>query len=505
MSEVLRNEVRPGFYLDSVALMRLSARLRELEGVSEAVLMIGTAPNKAILRDAGVLDATGSAAGPADLILAVRAKQAQQAEAALATARAALDARVAPTAAGTAAAPRTLGGALAALPSADLALISVPGPFAVREAGAALAAGLNVLLFSDNIAVADELALKQDATARGLLLMGPDCGTAYLGGVALAFANRVRRGPVGVIAASGTGLQEVAVQLDRAGSGVSQGIGVGGRDLSDAVGGLSTLQAIDWLEADAGTEQILLISKPPGARTAQSVFARLAGCTKPVTVCLLGLSRAAVPAALRAADTLEQAVQTVLGADPRSGFDIDAIAVAARATLDPRRRWVRGLFAGGTLCAEAQVVFAAAGARSGSNAPLTPATAHDTHHDQDAGHRLLDLGADEFTRGRPHPMLEPTVRDAPLAEALGDPHCAVVLLDVVLGLGSHADPAAAICRQLDAAPAERPEVVAYVCGTPGDPQDSRVQERALREAGVLLAPSNAAAAALALAIATPGD
>ncbi|MEM7407664.1 MAG: hypothetical protein AAF458_20400 [Pseudomonadota bacterium] len=285
---VVLNVVRPGFYLDSVALMRIAAQLKNLPGIDEAVLMIGTDANKQILNDAGVFDAASGHATPTDLIIAVRGVDEAAVAACLDAADQALAGPASRTAVTERVLPRTLDGALQQLPNANLALISTPGEFAVREARRALDAGLNVMLFSDNVGAQDEVALKTRANANDLLVMGPDCGTAYLGGVPVAFANAVAPGSVGIVAASGTGLQEVAVLLDRAGSGVSHGIGVGGRDLSDAVGGLSTLAALDLLATDLATEQIIVISKPAGWGPVARVRDRAAGLGKPVTFCFLG-------------------------------------------------------------------------------------------------------------------------------------------------------------------------------------------------------------------------
>ena len=296
---MVANRVRRGFYLDSVVLMRLSVSLSDREGVESASLMIGTPSNLQILDEAGLLTAEGRGAGPDDLILAVRATE-RDARSKRGWTRRRRRSSGPPS-------PKSrsdlrfpgLRSALEAFPGANLSIVSVPGPYAVPEARRALRLGLNVLLFSDHVAVEDEVALKQEAGRRGLLVMGPDCGTAIIGGVPLAFANRVRRGAIGVVAASGTGLQEFSVLVHRGGGGLSHGIGVGGRDLNDAVGAASTLPALDLLEADAATRHIAIVSKPPGPRTEAAFIARLAECPKPVTLCLVGRDEAA-PARQRA-------------------------------------------------------------------------------------------------------------------------------------------------------------------------------------------------------------
>ena len=350
-----------------------------------------------------------------------------------------------------------------------------------------------LMLFSDNVSLGSERALKERAHSRGLLVMGPDCGTAYIAGTPLAFANVVPPGRVGVIAASGTGLQEVAVLLARAGGGISHGIGVGGRDLSDAVGGLSTLDAIDLLASDAGTDHLILVSKPPGRLTACLVFERIAAAGKPCTAVVFGASGIETPPAGPVlVPTLKDAVERATGIAPE--YDAGAVARREAARLEPGRHALRGLFCGGTLTAEAYSVLEAAGLDVASN------TSSPARFGANAPHTVIDLGADEYTVGRPHPMIDPALRTAKLREALAEPAVAVVLLDVVLGLGAHPDPARPVCDAVLDASGEGPAVVASVCGTRDDPQDCERQAAMLVSAGVVVAPSNADAAAVAAAI-----
>jgi FdrA protein len=489
MSVVL-NEVRRATYLDSIMLMRMSREIAALPGVIEAGLFIGTPANKEILRDAGILGPEGVAAGAGDLILALAAKDAAAGEAALAHARELLDRPIVTETSGVT--TRSIRAAVHEMPDANLALISVPGPFAAAEARKAMALGLHVMIFSDNVPLAEEAALKREARERGLFVMGPDCGTAIIAGVPLAFANVVPRGDIGVIGASGTGIQEVTTLIARAGRGISHAIGTGGRDLKPEVGAITTLMAIDALETDASTSHIVLISKPPAADVARIVLDRVGRSRKPFTVCFLGADNLALPANATAAPTLRDAAARALGRPP-----------AAPAPPPPLRAppphpggggpLVRGLFAGGTFCSEAQIVFRRAGLAVSSNVPVPGAA------DASAGgHVMIDLGDDEYTRGRPHPMLEPSVRDAPLAAALADPAVSVILIDVVLGLGAHPDPAGHLAGVL----AERKSaalIVASVTGTDADPQRRAAQVRKLTAVGVIVAESNADAAEAAIA------
>ncbi len=491
---VVVNRVRKGFYLDSVALMRISRGIAAMPGVEEAGLMIGTPANRQILSEAGVLDETGAAAAPGDLVIAIRARDEAAATAALAEAEALLDAPRRSAGEASAWRPRTLRAAQLQMSDASIALISVPGDFAAAEALKAIRRGLDVMIFSDNVSVAEEVELKLEARSLGRLVMGPDCGTAIIGGVPLAFANVVPPGDIGIIGASGTGIQEISCLIAKAGRGVSHAIGTGGRDLKAEVGGITTLMAIDLLDEDPSTKHIVIVSKPPAAAVAKAVLARVGKSKKPFTICFLGGDGEGLPANARTAATLSEAALLATGAVVGSAWGGAIKPALARKGADQ----IRGLYSGGTLCAEAQIVLQAHQLDVMSNVPVPGAKALAKLSD---GHALIDLGDDEFTRGRPHPMIEPAVRDAPLVEALADPKVAVILLDVVLGFGGHGDPAGHLARLLsNGKPGEGPALIASVTGTEADPQGLAAQTAALKAAGVIVCASNAEAAALAAAI-----
>lgn len=504
------NFVRRSVYHDSVTLMRLTRDMEAVAGVRRAAVMMGTPANRALLAQAGLLTADGETAGPVDLLIAVAAEEAEAATAAAAAAAAGLARRPAP--APGAPHPHTLAAALRALPDATLALVSVPGAYAGAEARRALTAGLHVMLFSDNVPVETEVELKRLARTRGLFLLGPDCGTAILDGVPLGFANAVPRGRIGLVAASGTGLQEVICRLAAEGEGVSHAIGVGGRDLSDAVGGVMTLAALEALAADALTEVIVLVGKPPGPAVGPRAAAALAATGKPSVCCLVGAAGAGrAPAAaasplVHAAGTLEDAalaaVALLRGQEPRAvdfslpATEIDRLAAEQSRGLAPGQQFVRGLYAGGTLAWEAVALLSAA--LDG----VTPGVSGG-----EGGHRVIDLGADVFTVGRPHPMIDGSVRRDWIEREARDPSTAVLLLDLVLGHGAHPDPAGelapalAAARRTAAAAGRGLAVVAAVVGTERDPQPRAAQVAALRAAGALVMDSNAQAARLAARIA----
>ncbi len=224
------------------------------------------------------------------------------------------------------------------------------------------------MLFSDNVSLDDEVKLKRQGHEKGLLVFGPDCGTAVINGAALGFANVVRRGPVGILGASGTGIQEICVLVDRLGSGISHAIGTGGRDLSIEVGASTTLRCIDLLEADERTRVIVVTSKPPDPRVATRVLERLARCRKPVVVNFLGGDAAGVASTpIHWASTLEEAadiavrLETGQGRGTSSGAaDLAALIGQAEqeaAKMAPNQKYLRGLFSGGTLGYEALLVL----------------------------------------------------------------------------------------------------------------------------------------------------
>jgi succinyl-CoA synthetase alpha subunit len=491
-------------YRDSVELMRIAAEIEGLDGITRAGLVMATPSNREVLQEAGLLAEAALNAGPNDLVVAVTAESEAAAEIALNRAAERLsgaDEGAASDAIRTS--WRTIAEGVADLGGADVALISTPGTYATAEALKALKRGINVFLFSDNVPIEDEIELKGLAMARGLLLMGPDCGTAILDGVPFGFANAVRRGDIGLIGASGTGLQQVSCLIDQGGAGVSQAIGVGGRDLDARVGGTMMLAALRRLDGDPGTRVIVLISKPPAATVARLVLEAAGSLKTPVVVNFLGGDPAAVRAfGLTPARTFETAAnaamafsrgeaipdETTAGADSLGTSRTASTDAIAR--LQPGQWRIRGLFAGGSLAGEAKLVL-------GWTLGVEAARAHE----------VLDLGDDEYTVGRPHPMIDPRLRNEHIAAAADDPSTAVILLDVVLGYGANEDPAAALVpavrdAQQRAARAGRTlAVVASVCGTDADPQGRSAQESILAAAGVILAPSNAQAAGIAAAIA----
>ncbi|MCE2404611.1 MAG: acyl-CoA synthetase FdrA [Dehalococcoidia bacterium] len=507
------NLVLKNTYRDSVVLMRISRELELMEGALKATALMGTENNKRLLEEAGLLSTDGQAATPNDLVLALEVSSPCPDQAIREKALSLLETRASGQS-GSGYRPRSLEGAVEALPDANLALISIPGEYAAREAQRALDLGLHVLLFSDNVSIDDEAFLKERAATSGLFMLGPDCGTAVINNVPLGFANAVPPGRVGLVAASGTGLQQVTCLLAAAGEGVSQALGVGGRDLDDRVGGAMMLQGLSALEADPHTEAIVLISKPPGPSTEARLLARLEKASKPCVVCFLGADvRETGPGLVSLASNLTDSADLVLDSlggrpasrdlEPRTRERLRELA----GRLGPGGcRSIRGLYSGGTLCYEAlfTVRELTAGPVS-SNLKLGGVRTVESSRGA-RGHVLVDLGDDRFTVGRPHPMIDLRQRCDMLKAEAADAEAAILLLDVVLGYGAHPDPASELAPAIQEAVRIAAEggrtlaCVAVLCGTQGDPQGLDRQKAALEAAGAVVVPSNLQAATIAAAL-----
>jgi FdrA protein len=470
--------LRQGVYRDSVTLMQISRTVSELAGVHSALVAMATPLNLDLLPRLGFPPVPE--ARPDDLLVAVEAED----DAALAGALARIDelfaTRVVSTGSASEEPPRTTRSALGRT-RGTLVVVSLPGQSAFVESMDALASGADVMLFSDNVSVDQEVRLKDEAHRRGLLVMGPDCGTAIVGGVGLCFANVMRPGKVGVVAASGTGAQQVCALLDAAGIGVSAVLGTGGRDLSRAVGARSSLDAMAMLDDHDGTDLVVMLSKPPPADVAERVQAAATALKTASVVGFLGRGRDDLTA-------LTAKVLAALGEPP-----LRVPEWTAPVPKNYRGGAVRGLYSGGTLCDEAMVVAQVSLGPIASNIPLDPAWALPASLTA-PGHLMIDFGDDQLTQGRPHPMIDWTLRMERFDAEVADPDCGVLLVDVVLGYGSHMDPSGVLAPHVRAATEQGVAVVVSLIGTTGDPQGLEKTAQELQAAGASVYLSNAAAA-----------
>jgi len=504
--------IRRNQYYDSVFLMGISKRISDIPGVQQNAVLMGSDTNKGLLSSIGIRDEQIDAAQPNDLIVGIVADTEQIVNGVLEKLDEYLIGGVPVSATSN---PHSLEDGLTQKPNANLAVISVPGEYAAREAHKALEAGLNVFLFSDNVSIEDEVDLKQFAGDKKLLVMGPDCGTSLIGGVGIGFANVVRRGPIGTIGAAGTGLQEFASQVHNAGSGISHAIGTGGHDLSDQIGGLTTFAALSALEADPQTQVIVVISKPPGQRALARLTERFKTCPKPVIGCFLGTQMKsnqddgspyyvrtideAVRLAINSVDTKQPCTEAEFTKEER------VWAAKEKTSWNSEQKYLRGIFAGGTFCYQSQQILREAGITVHSNAPL-----ESKHKLQDSDcsleHTIVDMGADEYTVGRPHPMIDGTLRKQRILAESRDQHIAILLLDFILGYNASMDPVGELLDYILEAKrgvesrGGKLTVVASVCGTDGDPQILELQIKLLRDAGIFVFQSNAQATSFCCAL-----
>ncbi len=481
-------EIRRGAYYDSVVLMQLQASLNSLPGIVNVGVMMGTAINKDILKQNGLLTAEAESAQADDLIISVKGFDQTAVKSALSQIDPLLSKRSGSLDQNYL--PKSLAAAAKMLPGANWVLVSVPGQYAADVAFQALRMHKHVFLYSDNVPVKDELSLKKEAASQGLLIMGPDCGTAIINGVGLGFANQIRQGPIGLVGASGTGLQQVSASIHQLGSGITHAIGTGGRDLSKDVGGITAFQALNLLSRDPETKSIVLISKPPSKKIAAKLLQTAIKINKPVVINFIGHI---IPPDAKMGNNIYFATslqETAILATKlvNSKIDADSSKQIQWAGFTSQKCYVRGLFSGGTLAYETLLILQNYLPTVYSNIPLKKEFKL-PESNTSKEHTIIDLGEDEFTVGRPHPMMDNTLRLERLSQEANDPEVAMILLDVVLGHGSHPDPAGELSPAIEKARANAKntgrelEFVIVLVGTDEDPQDINSQMKQLKDAG----------------------
>lgn len=497
--------IKRGAYHDSVALMRISRLVKSSGSVRRASVMMASPPNKGVLKESGLFNDLVESANSADLVIAVEAEDEDSAALALQAAEQALaGAGIQPDKQDESVPVRTLNQGLRHCEGANLAFISVPGIYAASEALKALKAGLNVFLFSDNVSLEDEVNLKKEAHQRGLIVMGPDCGTSLIKGVPLGFVNSVRHGCIGIVGASGTGIQEVMSIVERSGSGISHAFGTGSRDLTESVGGITMFDALNILENDSDTKVIVVLSKPPAQPIVDEISKRLSNFSKPSIVYFQGgCDDQKMGPNVHVADTLEHVAALALAIERNEVVPkperFQTTLPVLKATNDG---YLRGLFSGGTLAKEALLIIKSRLDRVVSNLSGENWTTLD--YDSNIGHSVIDFGDDQFTVGRPHPMIDLTYRMEQFNRDALNPSVRVLLMDIVLGYGAHPDPsqefAPVIANALKGAQADGRtlNVVLSIVGTDSDPQRYGIQVEKFSAAGALIAPTTAQAAHMAL-------
>lgn len=507
---IVKGLVKKGEYFDSVSLMIVSKEINQIEGVLDSSVVMGTSENKAILASAGLLIQEFSKCNDTDLLICLSAETEAHANKALLEVDGLLknirnkkdDEGIAKV--------RSIESAIEHMPEANLVLISIAGKYAAAEAMKALKNGLHVMIFSDNVSIEDELKLKNFAKEKGLLVMGPDCGTAIINGVPLAFANVVNRGNIGIVAASGTGLQEVSCIISNNGGGISQAIGTGGRDVKKEIGGIMFIEALKALNQDDATKVIVLVSKPPHPDVLQKISEEIVKIKKPVVGILIGGDPKVIRSAgAFAASNLEEAALIAIQLDKGEKPESDVAGNAASNMeiqkiadgLKPKGKYLRGLFSGGTLCDEAQLILKDSLGFVYSNSPLNPDYQLKSLW-KSQENTIIDMGEDEFTSGRPHPMIDFSLRCKRIVEEASVKDTAIILLDVVLGYGSNMQPSAELEPAILKAKQISPDliIICSVTGTDLDPQHRKKVIQHLESLGVIVMPSNVAAAKLCGAV-----
>lgn len=512
---VIKGIIKKGAYFDSVSLMMIAKQVNELEGILDSTVVMGTYENKSILKSAGLLIPEFEDTDDTDLLIVVKAENSRVADDAMERINKLLVEKKSPGKEKEDYIPKSFEGALKLMPDANLSLISVAGRYAYDEAMKALKKNLHVMIFSDNVPLEKEIELKKFAREKDLLVMGPDCGTAIINGAPLGFANIVAKGDIGIVGASGTGIQEVSSIISNEGCGISQAIGTGGRDVKKDVGGVMFLLGLKALTEDENTKIIVLVSKPPHEDVMKSIAEEIKNIDKPVVAIFLGGNPEILKDAnVNPAQTLEEAalmaVSISKGIDPDSfknslkerELQIHKAAEEEAGRKASTQKYIRGLFSGGTLCDEAQLIFKDLIGHVYSNAPLDPGyKLEDSWKSKE--HAVVDYGEDEFTVGRPHPMIDYSLRNRKILEEAQSRDTAVILLDVVLGYGSNMKPAEELAPVIKEAveTAEKDNrqlsVICSITGTDKDPQNRKFVEQSLKEGGVIVMPSNAAACRLA--------
>jgi len=506
---MIKGKILKGLYFDSVSLMIVSKELNKIKGVNDSSVVMGTDENKAILKMAELYTADFNDADDTDMLISIDADDDKSFQNALKVIDEKLEAIRNSTDESSDFAPKSFESALEKFPNANLSLISVAGKYAVNEAEKAIKKGLNVMLFSDNISEDDELRLKKNAVVKGLLLMGPDCGTAIINGIPLAFANIVNKGNIGIVAASGTGLQEVSTIISNLGGGISQAIGTGGRDVKETVGGLMFIEAIKALDKDEKTEVITLVSKPPHPEVLKKITGEIKKIKKPVVAIFIGADKKTVESSgAIAADNLEEAALISFALSQKKDYQKEITKLtekesqikklAEEIALINKGKYIRGLYSGGTLCDEAQLLLKESPGYTFSNTPLNP-----KYHLKDIWksqeHTIIDMGDDDFTSGRPHPMIDFSLRNRRIIDEAEDKDTAVILLDVVLGYGSNLAPDDELVPGFIEAKKVNPgiAIICSITGTDKDPQNRTKVKQHLEKAGAVVMNTNVEAVILA--------
>ena len=494
---VVKGIIKKGQYFDSVTLMIVAKNLRELPDVSDSSVVMATSENKAILKVADLLISDFKDTKDSDLLVVISAEDESVCDSAILKADELLQDIKKRSNDSTDFKPKSLEAAKEIMNDANLALISVSGKFAYSESKKAIDNNMNVMLFSDNVTISEEVSLKKAADKKNLLVMGPDCGTAIINRIPLAFANYVNLGEIGVVAASGTGLQEVTTLISNYGFGITQALGTGGRDIKEEVGGISFLRSLSMLAEDESTKVILMVAKPPHPSVLSKIGKFIEGIKKPTVAVFLGADQEDIDKyGIKYAETLEDGAKI---ACELTGGTVTISEAYKNIKVNYNKKCMRALYSGGTFCYETQLLLKKQGVSDlFSNAPCKGVLKLQNSNISQ-GHTILDLGEDEFTQGRPHPMIDFSLRNQRILEEVKNPDVSFLIIDLVIGYGANMNPMDEFIPTIRKARVSNPEIpiISFVTGTDNDPQEKVTLIKTMKELGVHVVNSNKQAAILA--------
>ena len=495
---MLKTVVKKGSYHDSVVLMLLTNHISAMQGVNKVSIMMATPANKDIFKQSGLDTEELLAASANDMVVVADIEN----KTIMDTIETEIDAyfKKQNTQTQQTESVKSWDKALEKMPNADMAVISIAGAYAALEANRALDEGMNVFMFSDNVTIEDEKQLKQRAHDKGLVVMGPDCGTGIIQSVPIAFTNKVNSGKIGIIGASGTGIQELTTIIDRLGEGVKNAIGTGGRDLSSEIGGITMMDTINAMEQDDSIKVMIVISKPPAKAVREMISNRLSAFKKPVVTLFLGEKPEYHEEGFYHAYTLDEAAR--LAVNLVRDEDINSCVVSAdtpeNAFDKSENKTIKAYYSGGTLAGEAAMLIKDA---LNLDTPPEKAEGFMLKH---GGHIVVDLGDDVYTQGKPHPMIDPAKRIECMQEATDDRSTGVILFDIMLGYGSHEDMAGALLPTINELKQKAENegrklfFIATVCGTRHDYQGYDDAVNKLKNAGVIVCETNKLASQMAI-------
>ena len=483
---MIKTIIKKDLYKDSVSLMLLNNKINDHDAVNIASIMMASPANKEMFESNGLLTDEVKNASANDVAIVLDLKDDSKLDEIINI----IDESLSQNQSDSTDAKKsidTLEDAFNEMKDANLAIISIAGSYVYSVANKCLDKNLNLMIFSDNVDIEEERKLKQKAKEKNLLVMGPDCGTSIINGIPLAFANTVKKGKIGIVGASGTGIQEVISVLDQNGYGISQAIGTGGRDLHSEIGAISFIQAFDMLMEDDQTEVVIALSKPPAKEVKENLENYFLKSKKPIAAIFLGEEPKDHYENLYWADTLDEvatlAIDLLEKKKPENKTD--------RFEVIDKKGSIKGLFCGGTLASESANLIQRA-------LNITYKKSDDGYLLNKDGFQVIDLGDDKYTKGKPHPMIDPNARIPFIKKAIEDNDTKVVLMDVVLGYGSHDNPASTITDVIKENSNKDVEFVITLCGTKGDYQNIDSQKQLLEEAGAKVFRTNREAVEYAL-------